>query len=95
MSRNTLNLLLDLVSALILRFVLLPGSGPRTLWTLRRHDWGSVHFWLAVSLFAVLVLHVALHWQWDCSTVRRLVPGRKPEGACGSRLARSLMGLPS
>lgn len=103
MSRNALNLILDLASALtllaltvtglILRFVLLPGSGPRSLWTLRRHDWGGVHFWLAVSLFALLVAHVALHWQWVCNTLRRLVPAGRSEGVHSSRMARGLAGV--
>jgi hypothetical protein len=103
MSRNGLNIIVDSISALnllglamtglVLRFVLPPGSGPRSLWTLRRHDWGGVHFWLAVSLCTVLVLHVALHWQWVCSVVRRLVPGHQAEDSRGSRLARNLAGI--
>jgi hypothetical protein len=102
-SRNTLNIVLDLLSALnllgmamtglILRFVLLPGSGPRSLWTLRRHNWGGVHFWLAVSLCALLLVHVALHWQWVCSTLRRFIVRRSPEHAECNRWARDLVGI--
>jgi Domain of unknown function (DUF4405) len=44
---------------------------------LTRHDWGELHFWVAVALFAVLALHVVLHWAWFRSLLRR--QGR-PEG---------------
>jgi Domain of unknown function (DUF4405) len=44
---------------------------------LTRHAWGEVHFWVAVALFAVLAVHVVLHWAWFRSLVRR--QGR-PEG---------------
>ena len=84
MKRNTLNFLIDLVSALVLlgmivtglvmRFVLPPGSGrARVLWTWGRHDWGDLHFWLAVAAGCLLLIHVALHWQWVCATLARMV----------------------
>lgn len=83
MKRNTLNFIVDAISALVVlglvttgllvRFVLPPGSGSRRLlWTMDRHEWGDVHFWLAVAGGAMLLLHVALHWQWACVTVLRL-----------------------
>jgi len=83
MSRNTLNFIIALVSTLIavsmiatgltLRFLLPPGSGQaRSLWTLTRHDWGDVHFWLAVALGSVILLHVAMHWSWVCGMMTRL-----------------------
>jgi hypothetical protein len=103
MSRNTVNIIMSLILALnvlglaltglIMHFVLPPGSGPRTLWALRRHEWGSVHFWLAATFCTLLVVHVALHWQWVCSTVRRYVPGIRPAGAGGRGLARNLAGV--
>jgi hypothetical protein len=87
--KNTLNFVVDLLTliailamigtGLVLYFVLPPGSGGRglILWELGRHDWGDVHFWTAVSLAALLILHVALHWAWVCGTIRRLVHGPK------------------
>jgi hypothetical protein len=54
------------------------GSGPRELWGLSRHEWGDVHFWIAVSLIAVLVLHLVLHWSWITHRVRCLVKRRRP-----------------
>jgi len=34
------------------------------LWGLGRHDWGSVHFYLACVFLGLLVLHTILHWGW-------------------------------
>jgi len=93
--RNTLNFLIDSVTALVMlgmiatgllvRYVLPPGSGghgqgpAKALWGLDRHDWGDIHFWTAVTLAGLLILHVALHWSWVCATIRRWVVG--PEAA--------------
>ncbi|HWB53219.1 MAG TPA: DUF4405 domain-containing protein [Tepidisphaeraceae bacterium] len=82
MKRNTLNLLIDITSAiaavgliftgLIVRYVLPPGTGMRrTLWALNRHEWGDVHFWIAVSLIAIVLFHGLMHWQWICVTLSR------------------------
>ena len=42
-----------------------------------RHDWGDVHFWIAVALAAGVMIHLLLHVQWikTCS-VRYLLPFR-------------------
>lgn len=101
MKRNTLNFVIDLLAALamtativtglLLRFVLPPGSGNRlALWGYGRHDWGDVHFWLAAGVGAVIVLHVALHWQWVCTTAMRCLPGRRPSSP--GLLHRNLVG---
>lgn len=104
MKRNTLNFVIDLVSGLVMlgmigtglviRFVLPPGSGrSRILWALGRHEWGGVHFWLAVAAGALLLLHVALHWQWVCVTLVRIVrPRGEAQGASTSRMARNAAG---
>ena len=42
------------------------------MWSLTRHEWGDLHFWLSVAVVAILVLHVALHWAWVVSLVRRM-----------------------
>ena len=103
MRRNTLNYLIDLASlvvvlsmvgtGLVMRFVLPPGTGGRygggglRLWGLGRHDWGGVHFWLAVALGCLLIVHVALHWEWVWGTTRRLVQGgREPVPTPSSRV---------
>jgi hypothetical protein len=97
-SRNTFNYVLDTMALLatiglvgtgmVVRWVLPPGSGGHgngpglALWGLGRHDWGDIHFWLAVATIGLLVGHVALHWRWVCFTTRRLVPaGNTPATA--------------
>jgi hypothetical protein len=71
-------LMLSMVcTGLLIRFVLPPGSTGRhggralTLWGMDRHDWGALHFWLAVALLGLLLLHVALHWSWVCGLWQR------------------------
>lgn len=113
MKRSTLNFLIDLLSAvvvlgitatgLIVRFVLPPGSGRgRVLWTWDRHEWGDLHFWLAVAAGALLLVHVALHWQWICVTTMRLFcrgggkqsyPGTLGRSMAGVALVAGLTGL--
>lgn len=99
MRRSRLNFLVDLMTllaifvmiatGLVIRFTLPPGTGGRhgegglILWGLGRHDWGDVHFWAAVVLGVLLVVHVALHWSWVCTMLRGLVCG----AGCGVRPA--------
>jgi hypothetical protein len=102
MKRGTLNFAIDTLTFLIMlamvatgllvRFVLPPGSGERrSLWEYTRHDWGDVHFWLAVTLGALVLIHVALHWGWVCGIVQSwLPPGRRAGPKSSSR--RNLAG---
>lgn len=96
MSRNWLNFVVDLVTALaalnlvftglLIYLVMPPGSGHGRLTLLGadRHTWGDVHFWTAVVVLGLVVLHVALHWQWVCTMACRIAPG----GRRGSPNAR-------
>jgi hypothetical protein len=63
-------------TGITIRFTLPPGSG-RTLgvWGLTRHQWGDLHFWLALAAVAIVVLHLALHWTWVVCVVRRSIVG--------------------
>ncbi len=102
MKRGTLNFAIDattflvmlamIATGLLVRFVLPPGSGERrTLWEYGRHDWGDVHFLLAVTLGSLALVHVALHWGWVCSLVQswfpRGGPGVRPSSASRRNLA--------
>ena len=99
MRRPTLNLLIDaaafagfvfLVSTgLMVRYVLPPGSGRRTLvWGLDRHEWGALHFWVAAAFLGILALHLVLHRRWILSALR----GRPRQGS-GARAALGVVGL--
>ena len=39
-----------------------------------RHDWGTVHLYLAFTLLAVLVIHLILHWSMIVGLFGRLIP---------------------
>lgn len=104
MRRNTINFLVDAASALVViglvatglltRFVLPPGSGSwRLLWGMGRHDWGDVHFWLAVVGGVLLLAHMALHWQWVCVTVLRLCRVATSERDAPRRWRRNAAGV--
>jgi hypothetical protein len=74
MKRPAQNFLVDSLSlvafvllvatGVVMYFVLPPGSHGTTLWGLGRHDWGDVHFWVAVGFLGLLSLHLLLHWKW-------------------------------
>ena len=56
---------------LLMKFVLVPGYERNVVYGrgaqlyafgLDRHEWGTIHMWIGVSLVAALALHVVLHW---------------------------------
>lgn len=68
----------------ILRFPLPPGSSKSlTLWTLTRHQWGDIHFWMSLGLIAVILLHVGTHWQWVVISVKRKLSRTKTSSGSG------------
>jgi hypothetical protein len=76
-------------TGVLMRYVLPPGSGhSTTIWALDRHEWGSIHFWIAIAFLAVLAFHLFLHWRW----IATLMSGRPREGS-GARVALGTVGL--
>jgi len=77
---NALSLLafMSMISTgLIMRFILPPGSGRTdrlfsgshyggvlTYCGWSRHEWGEIHFWIALFFLILLVFHLVLHWSW-------------------------------
>ncbi len=103
MRRTTLNFAVEIVTflaalgmiatGLIVRWVLPPGSGSRReLWSLTRHEWGDVHFWLAVGLVVLAVVHIALHWNWVCAVAGRWVGRRGNPDTHRDRIRRNAYG---
>ena len=39
-----------------------------TLWGLGRHDFGKIHFYLALTVSVAILIHICLHWSWVCAT---------------------------
>ena len=44
---------------------------------LSRSDWLDLHDWGAVTLVALILLHVALHWRWLWRQTKRLLVGSR------------------
>ncbi|TWT47788.1 DUF4405 domain-containing protein [Botrimarina hoheduenensis] len=64
-----------------------PGSGRgATIWSLDRHGWGEVHFWIAVATIATLLAHLAIHGKW----IACVVNGRAEQGRGTRRLIAML-----
>lgn len=66
------------MTGLIMRYILPPGSGGmgraahggghgehiKQLWSMTRHQWGDVHFWLSAVFVVLMLIHLVLHWNW-------------------------------
>jgi hypothetical protein len=74
-----LNLLMLMFTGYVMRYILPPGSGGlgrelhggrgrginiKELWSMTRHEWGSIHFYLAVVFVVLMIVHIILHWKW-------------------------------
>lgn len=99
MKRTNLDLIVDgaafvgfvllTATGVLMRYILPPGSGHySTIWSLDRHEWGGIHFWISVVFFALLALHLLLHWRWIVSVVTR-----RPREGSGLRAGLGILGL--
>ncbi len=77
-------------SGLLMRYCLPPGRCDKrhTMLGLQRHEWGDLHFWLALVFFSLMALHIFLHWRWIVGVVKG-----KPGGGSGLRAAMGIFGL--
>ena len=44
-----------------------------TLWGLGRHDYGNIHFKLALAVISLMLIHIILHWSWVCTTIGNML----------------------
>jgi len=72
------NLLILAFTGFIIKYILPPGSGGhgrgyrggrgpgeiKELWSMSRHEWGDIHFYLAVLFVVLIMVHIILHWGW-------------------------------
>lgn len=98
--RKSLNFIIDSVAfvilmvmtstGLLMRYYLPPGLCDKrhTMLGLQRHEWGDLHFWLALVFFSLMALHIFLHWRWIVGVVK----GKPGEGS-GLRAAMGIFGL--
>lgn len=80
MRKPTLNFCIDSVSLLafifqastgaLIYWILPAGSGNLSVWSMTRHEWGEIHFWIAVGFLALMAVHFILHWSWIVSMIR-------------------------
>jgi len=72
----------------IIKYILPPGSGGygrgfrggrgqvediKQLWSMTRHGWGDIHFYLAVGFVALMIVHIILHWSWIKNYIKSLL----------------------
>jgi hypothetical protein len=54
------------------------GTNPYMTWLgWDRHDWGDIHFYLAIAFLTLLVFHTILHWKQIVGLFQRLIPDPK------------------
>ncbi len=99
MKRQALNFIIDslalvglvflIATGLLQRYLLPPGSGHNlSIWGLTRHEWGDIHFWIAVFIITVVTIHLALHWRWIVCFFQK-----KPKEGSGMRVGLGIAGL--
>ncbi|MHC4185680.1 MAG: DUF4405 domain-containing protein [Planctomycetota bacterium] len=84
-----IDLLGMVTTGMIMMYVLPPGTGgggyrggrgPETaklLWSLSRHQWGKIHYCLALLFIVLMTAHILLHWTWIKTCFKSLL------GICG------------
>lgn len=98
MKKVKINFITDIIAFACFVFLLSTGVmmkyqlPPRTggwlnIWGLNRHDWGDIHFWLALVFLSVIAFHVVLHWKWIVS----LVAGKTASYALGIESRRRML----
>ncbi len=80
------------LTGFVMKYILPPGSGGlghgfrggrepgqiKELLSMTRHEWGYIHFYLALLFVALMALHIVLHWSWIKSYFKALLSiGRK------------------
>ena len=106
MSKNRVNLVVDLLAYLamagliatgiILHYRLPPHSRSDVMLGLSRHEWGGIHFYVALFLLVLVVLHIILHWKWVTHTFGALFGGEgrpKPGAGLGGATLLVVLGL--
>lgn len=73
-----------------------PGSGSRAILGYTRHEWGTIHFYAAIALTALVALHIILHWKWVTNTFGALLrprTARKAGAGIGGGALLAAIGL--
>lgn len=91
-------------TGLIMEYRLPPGTGGREegpAWAilgLTRHDWGTIHYVLAIVFLGLMIAHLLLHWRWVWNRAtgapRAFSAGRALGLVIGLLMACALMAAP-
>jgi len=57
-------------TGILIQYALPERSGRSSVWGLSRHEWGDIHFYIAIALFTTLAMHIVLHWNWIVNFTR-------------------------
>lgn len=69
----------------LMKYVLIPGyqrweiydrNVELFFWGMDRHDWGTIHFAIALTFIGLIILHVVLHWGIIVGIYCNLIPSR-------------------
>ncbi len=55
-------------------YAMLHGFG-RTFWGLQRNVWADLHGWIAVTIAAIIIIHLVLNWRWVVATTKNTFCG--------------------
>ena len=67
----------------LIKYVLVPGfkrweiynrNVNLSFWDMDRHEWGTIHFIIALIFLALLILHIVLHWSMIINIYGKLIP---------------------
>ena len=72
--KHSQNVIIDLVSficisallltGIVIHYVLPAGSRGNSFLGITRHEWGDIHFWIAIAFTFVILTHLVLHMPW-------------------------------
>ena len=54
-----------------------PAAEVKSLWSMTRHEWGKIHFHLAILFLILMLVHLVLHWTWIKCYVKSLFGSKK------------------
>jgi len=81
-------LVMTVTSGLLLEFVLPTRSRSASVWSLTRHEWGDIHFYISIAFLVLMSLHLLIHIKFIKSAVLGKVDRERKY-----RMAIGLLGL--
>ncbi len=61
------------LTGLLVAFVLPAGSRQASVWGITRHEWGDIHFWIAMGIIGMALVHLTLNWGWVCGVTAKML----------------------